>query len=288
MKLMNFFYSLNKEISIFFNSLSEQKLKIAIISYYFEPPTISGVGIHSRLLAKFLAENNWEVHVFCSNTDYESYKRENVIVHNIGRTLLNMNDSSSKKRLEYFLFESEVVKAIIRENSKREFDIIHTHGSLTKAAFILKKICGLKWVHTFHAIEKDRVKKLSKEEKHFEDLITWGESTVNYCDGAIYVSNNIYVQGRRLYPIKKNIVIPNGVDTTFFNYSPIKKKNVLFIGRFSKEKGIELFPDIIERVMNVEAATITMLTPYNVLPKEMDRIRDCCCFNIHNSFNYNG
>ena len=72
MKIMNFFHSLNKEISIFFNSLSEQKLKIAVISYYFEPPTISGVGIHSRLLAKFLAENNCEVHVFCSNTDYES------------------------------------------------------------------------------------------------------------------------------------------------------------------------------------------------------------------------
>ena len=171
MKLMNFFHSLNKEISIFFNSLSEQKLKIAIISYYFEPPSISGVGVHSKFLATYLAKNNCEVHVFCSNTDYESYKKESVIVHNIGRTLPNVKSSSSKKRLEYFLFESEVVKALIRENSKREFDIIHTHGSLTKAAFILKKICGLKWVHTFHAIEKARVKKLSKEEKHFEDLI---------------------------------------------------------------------------------------------------------------------
>ena len=274
MKLINFFHSLNKEISIFFNSLSEQKLKIAVISYYFEPPTISGVGIHSRLLAKFLAENNCEVHVFCSNTDYELYKKENVIVHNIGRTLPNVSGSSSKKRLEYFLFESEVVKAIVRENSKREFDIIHTHGSLTKAAFILKKICGLKWIHTFHAIERVRIRKLSKEEKHFEDLITWGESTVNYCDGAIYVSNPIYVQGRKLYQIKENIVIPNGVDTNFFNYSPIRKKNVLFIGRFSKEKGIELFPEIIERVMNVEGATITLMTPYNVLPKDLKKIHD--------------
>ena len=101
---------------------------------------------------------------------------------------------------------------------KRGFDIIHTHGSLTKAAFLLKKICGLKWVHTFHAIERVRVRKLSKEEKHFEDLISWIESTVNYCNGAIYVSNSLYRQGKRLYPIKKNTVIPNGVDTDFFKY----------------------------------------------------------------------
>ena len=274
MKLTKFFLSLNKEISTFLNSLSEQKIKIAIISYYFEPPTISGVGVHSKFLAEYLAKNNCEVHVFCSNSDYESYKKEKVIVHNIGRTLPNVNGSSSKKRLEYFLFESEVVKAVIRENSKREFDIIHTHGSLTKAAFILKKISGLKWIHTFHAIERVRIKKLSKEEKHFKDLITWGESTVNYCDGAIYVSNPIYMQGRKSYQIKKNIVIPNGVDTNLFNYSPIRKKNVLFIGRFSKEKGIELFPDIIEKVMNVKDATITLLTPYNVLPKDMEKIRD--------------
>jgi len=36
------------------------------------------------------------------------------------------------------------------------------------AAFILKKVYSLKWIHTFHAIEKLRVKGLSKEEKEFE------------------------------------------------------------------------------------------------------------------------
>ena len=274
MKLINKLNSLEKEFSKFLNVLSEEKLKIAIISYYFEPPIISGVGVHSKFLAEYLVKNNCEVHVFCSNTDYGTYKKGGVIVHNIGRTIPNANGSSSKIRLEYFLFESEVVKEIIRENTKRKFDIIHTHGSLTKAAFILKEICGLKWIHTFHAIEKDRVKKLSKEEKQFGDLISWIESNVNYCDGAIYVSNPLYVQGRKLYPIRRNIVIPNGVDTHLFKYSPIRKKNVLFIGRFSKEKGIGLFPEIIERVMKVDGATITILTPYDVLSEEMEKIRN--------------
>jgi len=48
----------------------------------------------------------------------------------------------------------------------------------------------------------------------------------------------------------------------------------LFIGRFSKEKGIELFPEIIEKVMKIENATITILTPYNALPKDMKNIYD--------------
>ncbi|MFA6530495.1 MAG: glycosyltransferase family 4 protein [Candidatus Micrarchaeia archaeon] len=274
MDFINFFHSLNKEFSFLLNSLSERKLKIAIISYYFEPPIISGVGVHSQFLAEFLVKNNCEVHVFCSNADYETYKTKGVIVHNIGRVIANANGSSSKIRLEYFLFESEVVKAVVRENTKREFDIIHTHGSLTKASFILKEICGLKWVHTFHAIEKDRIKKLSNEEKQFENLISWIESNVNYCNGAIYVSSPIYAQGKKLYKIKKSIVIPNGVDTRLFKPSPIRKKNVLFIGRFSKEKGIELFPEIIEKVMSVEGATITILTPYEGLSVDMEKIRD--------------
>jgi glycosyltransferase involved in cell wall biosynthesis len=274
MKLINKLHSIEKEFSKILNVLTEEKLKIAIISYYFEPPIISGVGVHSKFLAEYLAKNNCEVHVFCSNTDYETYKTKGVIVHNVGRTIPNANGSSSKIRLEYFLFESEVVKEIIRENTKRRFDIIHTHGSLTKAAFILKEICSIKWIHTFHAIEKDRVKKLSKEEKQFGDLVSWIESNVDYCDGAIYVSNSLYAQGRKLYSPKRNIVISNGVDTRLFKYSPIRKKNVLFIGRFSKEKGIGLFPEIIERVMNVEGATITILTPYDVLSEEMERIRN--------------
>ena len=274
MKLIKKLHYLEKEFSNFLNVLSEEKLKIAIISYYFEPPIISGVGVHSKFLAEYLVRNNCEVHVFCSNTDYGTYKKGGVFVHNVGRTIPNANGSSSKIRLEYFLFESEVVKEIIRENTKRKFDIIHTHGSLTKAAFILKEICGLKWIHTFHAIEKDRVKRLSKEEKQFGGLISWIESNVNYCDGAIYVSNPLYARGRRLYSIRRNIVIPNGVDTRLFKYSPIRKKNVLFIGRFSKEKGIGFFPEIIERVMNVEGATITILTPYDVLSEEMETIRN--------------
>src|SRR3989344_5639036 len=171
--------------------LSKPKLKVAVISYYYKRPVISGVGVHAQNLAKYLAVHNCEVHVFCSSDENELYRERGVFVHGIGKVLSPSIDSFSKKRLEYDLFESEVIKEVIMENSKKIFDIVHTHGSLTKAAFIIKKVYGIKWIHTFHAIEKLRVNELSDEEKQFKDLISWIERTVNYSDGAIFVSKEL-------------------------------------------------------------------------------------------------
>ena len=257
-----------------FEAVTKPKIKVALITYYYEKPTISGVGIHVQNLAKFLTNNNCKVHVFCSGEEEERYKEEGVVVHTIKNILTPTNDAFSKKRLEYDLFESEVVKDIIRENTKQRFDIIHTHGSLTKAAFILKKIYGIKWIHTFHAIERLRVKELSEEEKQFEDLVSWIESTVNYCDGAIFVSRSLLKECGRHYKIRSKKIIPNGVDLKLFSYFPIKKKNVLFVGRFSKEKGIELLPEIISRVMSIKNATFTLVCPHGPLDGELKKIMD--------------
>ncbi|PIN87231.1 hypothetical protein COV19_00725 [Candidatus Woesearchaeota archaeon CG10_big_fil_rev_8_21_14_0_10_44_13] len=250
------------------------RLKVALISYYYQQPSISGVGIHVWNLAKYLAHHNCEVHVFCSSTEDGFYKENGVLVHAIGRVLTPSMDDFSKKRLEYDLFESEVVKEIIRENSKRRFDIIHTHqGAVTKAAFMIKKVRGIKWIHTFHAIEKLRTMKLSKEERQFKDLISWIENTVKYSDGAIFVSKDLFEVGKKHYKLKSKKIIPNGVDFEIFNHHPITVKNVLFIGRFSKDKGIDILPEIIDSIMGIKDATFTALCPYNALGGELRQIR---------------
>ena len=258
------------------DSISKQKLKVALISYYYQKPTISGVGVHVLNLAKYLVKHNCEVHLFCHGDTDNYYKENGVYVHVLGRILTPVGDSFSKKRLEYDIFESEVIKEIIRENLKRKFDVIHTHGALTKAAFIIKKVYKIKWIHTFHAIERTRAKKLSKEERDFEDLISWIEHTTNYCDGAIFVSKNLLVLGKKNYNLKSTTIIPNGVDFEIFNYEPITNKCVLFIGRFSKEKGIDLLPDLIESVMKIKDATFTAVCPVNFssFEGELKKIRD--------------
>lgn len=255
--------------------LSKPRLKVAIISYYFQKPTLSGVAIHAQNLTKHLSKHDCEVHVYCRGQEDSAYQENGVLVHTIGELSIPMKDAVSKKRLDYYLFESEVIKNIIRENSKRPFDIIHTQGALTKAAFIIKKVYGTRWFHTFHAIERRRVRKMDADSKRFVDLVSWIEATVRYCDGAIFVSRELLREGHKHYgKIKSKRVIPNGVDPELFRYSPLTEKNVLFIGRFSKEKGVDHLPDIIPEVMSVKDATITIVSPYKSLPQDLRRIRE--------------
>jgi len=94
------------------DALSKQKLKIALISYYYENPVISGVGIHARALAKYLAKHNCNVHVFCNGKEDITYKENGVTVHSIAKILTPMNNKAAQKRLDYDLFESEVIKEI--------------------------------------------------------------------------------------------------------------------------------------------------------------------------------
>ena len=266
--------NISKGVINLIDAVSKPKLKVALISYYYQKPTISGVGIHVQNLAKYLVKHNCEVHIFCHGNEDGFYKDNGAIIHTIGKILTSVSDNFSKKRLEYDIFESEVVKEIIRENSRKKFDIIHTHGALTKAAFIIRKVYNIKWVHTFHAIEKLRVKKLSNEERQFEDLISWIEHTVNYCDGAIFVSNDLLKEGEKTYKLKSKVIIPNGVDLQLFDYYPITKKNVLFIGRFSKDKGINILPKLIPSIMSVKDATFTAVCPYGAVDGELKEIRE--------------
>jgi glycosyltransferase involved in cell wall biosynthesis len=264
---------ITKSINELLETLSTPKLRVAIISYYYEAPTISGVGVHAKDLAEHLLKNGCEVHVFCKSSADFPYKDRGVTVHPVKEIAIPIDDQVSRKRLLYDFFESEVIKEFIRENTRHRFDIVHTHGSLTKAAFTIKKIFGIRWVHTFHAIEKMRAEKLSEEEKHFEDLVSWIESTTNYCDGAIFVSKTLMDEVTGHYTLKSKRVIPNGVDFKLFHATPIKNKNVLFIGRFSEEKGVEYLPEIVSEVMSVEGATFTALCPYNTLGQKLAEIR---------------
>src|SRR3989344_5274782 len=266
--------SISAETLKLLDAISKPKLKIALISYYYQKPTISGVGIHVQNLAKYLVKHNCEVHIFCHGDEDGFYKDNGAIIHTIGKILTSVSDTSSKKRLEYDIFESEVVKEIIREDSRRRFDIIHTHGALTKAAFILRKVYNIKWVHTFHAIEKLRIKKLSNEEKQFEDLISWIEHTTNYCDGSIFVSNDLLKEGAKIYNLKSKIIILNGLDLQLFDYHHITKKNVLFIGRFSKDKGIDIIKKLIPSIMSVKDATFTVVCPGSPVHGELKEIRE--------------
>lgn len=265
--------SIPDSLSGLLNSFRTKKLKVCMISYHYEEPIMSGVGVHVKYLAKYLSKNGCEVHVFCSGVDNSVYSDDGVIVHNIERIPIPLKDSASKKRFNYLLFEHEVIRQVIMTNQKTGFDVIHSHGIATKSSFILKKVLDIKWIHTFHAVETARVKKLIKEEQRFDDWVSWMESNVSYCDGAIYVSNALKAEGDTIFRLKSAKVIPNGIDSGIFGYHPKSRKNVLFIGRFSKEKGIDMLPKLMKKIIDETTATITIISPSNIIEGELKKIK---------------
>ena len=84
---------------------------------------------------------------------------------------------------------------VTKENNNDKFDVIHTHGWFTAGAFISKYFNDVKWVHTFHSLEKDRIKFMPKEEQKYSKIIQWMESTIEYADALIAVSRKLRGMG---------------------------------------------------------------------------------------------
>ena len=122
------------------------------------------------------------------------------------------------------------------------------------SALITKYFGGIPWIHTFHGLEKKRIRMLSREEGRFFDVSKWFESTIEFADAHITVSEDLRrdVLDEWGDVLSKNnvVTIPNGVNQEIFNINPEikKRKSVAYVGRFSVEKGIKMLPKIIEGV----------------------------------------
>lgn len=241
-------------------SLFKKPFKVGLISYYYPKGSIinNGVAIHTYYLANKLAEFGCGVHVFTKgerNLYKKSYPgKGKLVIHYVDTRFDSpIKNIVAKKRLHYFVFDNKIINEVTKENSEEKFDVIHTHGWLTAGAFISKYLGNLKWVHTFHALEKNRLKFMSKDEKKYYKIAKWIESTAKYADALIAVSKNLKKEVLMNYPVKKEKVfcIPNGVDLEVFKpgNNLDNEKIILYVGRFSLEKGIDLIPKIAKEVL---------------------------------------
>jgi len=239
--------------------LKRPLLKVGII-YCFYPaegsvPT-GGASIYTYNLVEKLAELGCEVHVFTKGNKDKDSKRKigngKIITHVLNIDVVNTEDQVVLRRLSWYAFEVKALNKVIYENSKRKFDIIHTqHWPAT--AFMLKHFNGtdLNWVHTFHSFDKKRLRKMTKEESKLIPIHEWLDRTVVDADRLIAASNKLRMEVIREFKgvAKKAVVIPNGVDLEKFKPAENSPLTVLYIGRFSKEKGIELIPEIAEEIL---------------------------------------
>ncbi|MDP1695398.1 MAG: glycosyltransferase family 4 protein [archaeon] len=247
------------EVLNLFNSFFEKPFKVALISYYypFQKPSTSGVGIHAYNLVTHLAKLGCEIHVFTNGKEDSKHnvhiEKGKIILHFLKSDFdFEVGDSVIQKRIRYAVFESKVLNEFLYENTRRRFDVIHTHGWLTSSAFMQKYLNNIPWVHTVHALERNRLSSMTEEEKKLFKVTSWIEDTLADADKLIAVSESVKKEVLNTFKgsSKRTVVIPNGVDLKLFNPSKNKSLNVLTVSRFSKEKGVDMLPEIIEGVLN--------------------------------------
>jgi len=267
-------------------SILNKPFKIGIISpQYPSKASNQGVAIHTYYLSEGLAKLGCDVHVFTMG-DKDSVKTEFIgngrrKVHRINvNSKLPDVDPTLKRRLGTFMFDNLILKKIFEENVRDKFDIIHSQITMN-SGLIAKYFMDAKWIHTFHSLERLRVKYTSKENKRYMGIINWMQSNVTYPDAIISVSESLRRDILRAYPsLKGNRVfnIPNGVDLGTFkpNNEPLKDKRVLFIARFSMEKGIDIVEKISRGVLNADPGIkVELVVPIDgYLSESMERIKE--------------
>ncbi len=147
---------------------------------------------------------------------------------------------------------------IVREEI--DADIIHAHTwYMDFAGFLAKKLYGKKLVCTVHSLEPLRPWKRESLGRGYE-LSGWMEEFgLKNSDGIIAVSGGMKEDIRRVYGIPENriYVVHNGIDLEKYgrNEDPeylrglgVEEGYVLFVGRLSRQKGIDVLLDAADRI----------------------------------------
>ena len=213
---------------------------------------------------------NLEIYVLCpdnnNNLDIEVNKlytqiRFQYFYPKLFQTLTNNGIMNQLKNnvLNYFLipflFVSQIV-SLFKLVKKENIELIYAHWFFPQAvnAYIVSKLCNVPFVFTTHTSDVTIVEK---------KIIFFGKNIIRkVCKNAVAISapsKKIIDLIARYFSEEefKNIktyVIPMGINTENIKPKIIKdqneeKLNILFVGRFSEKKGVEI---LIESIYNVK------------------------------------
>ena len=206
-------------------------MKVALVSPY-DWSVFGGVNSHCTHLRQQFVMRGHEVRIMAPSS--RRVEEEDVIT--IGKRPLSLPASGSRARITLSLTLAPRVRQTLEEE---QFDIVHVHEPFAPVLPIhFLRYSGAVNVATFHA---------TREKPQF--FYIWGRRHVRRwfrrLDGKIAVSSAASGFVEKYFPGYYNI-IPNGVDIDRFSAKVPAlpqyrdgKRNILFVGRPEKRKGLE-------------------------------------------------
>jgi glycosyltransferase involved in cell wall biosynthesis len=134
-------------------------------------------------------------------------------------------------------------RRILDHHACSQYDLVHTHYWLSGLiGQILHARTIIPWVHTFHTIEhlKGRIAEQHRVEAEYEIIKT--------CDFMISQTHRERSEILKIDRDARVLVIPHGVNTRGFTASKNGHKRLLFVGRVTWIKGIDILIDALRYV----------------------------------------
>lgn len=228
-------------------------MKILIVSHYFYP-FIGGVEEVAFQQAKTLVKMGYKVNVVTSNIGaprkgHEIEDLNGIMVYRVPANNFLYDHLDIPQPIFHPLKLYKILKKIVKEA-----DIVHIHDRFYMSsifATVIAKTFNKPIVLTIH-------KGSDYDSAFYKFLFEINEKiafyTVKNASKLVLVSEEVgnYIKKRfkREYE-----VIPNAVDTNFFQPGDIERKNrfiVLFVGRFIHKKGIDTVIDIAKKFGDIQ------------------------------------
>jgi glycogen synthase len=242
--------------------MSLSKLKVTFVTKEYPPYIYGGAGVHIKYLSQELSKL-MQVEVRCFGD--QQNKTKNLVVKGFQEwELLKKVKEKHSSVLATFSTDLAIANEVV------DSDIVHTHTWYSSfAGYLIKKLYNIPLVVTCHSLEPLRPWKVDQIGLGY-DLSVWVEKlAVENADKVIAVSQDMKKDVLKYFNVKeKNVeVIHNGIDLKKWkrlNSRNVQKKYgitqdyILFVGRTTKQKGIEVLinaADYIDKKVKIVICT---------------------------------
>lgn len=222
-------------------------LRVLMMSWEYPPLNAGGLGRHVHELSRNLARQGVEVHVCTLGNESLSEREvaEGVILHRVHVPNLP-GDSFTDLVFQGNLRLYELARRVWLS---RSFDLVHGHDWLVgEVSRMISRRYGVPLLATIHATEYGRNRGLHSSIQRAIDRQE--RMFMSDADRVIVCSQAMHSELNQVFGVSsdKIDVIPNGVDVSSLvsatasspSYLPRHGHVVAFLGRFVREKGVEL------------------------------------------------